>query len=508
MVVLIAAAVSAAFQVFENLAVLRIEGRVGGTLQAAIWDRLLRLPARFFAKNAPGELADAALGISGIREVLSGMTALAIHSAIVAAVNSALLFVYSVPLGLVAWLILVANEAVCLLLGLSQVRWQRRLKEVDHRLSSKLFQVFNGLAKLRVAAAEDFAFAYWAEDFARARGYALRARYLQNAVTVFNAAFTLAATLLLFALVAGPARGSISRPDFLGFNAAFAVLCASIMQFTNAVTVAVAVVPMLEGVKPVLDGVPEVLPVQQPPGDLSGDIEVNHVSFGYAEDGPLVLDDVSFQVQSGEFLAVVGPTGCGKSSLVRLLIGLDQPTKGSILYDGQDLSSLDITAVRRQCGVVLQSGQLFAGSIMHNLCGLGTFTLDDAWEAAEMAAIDRAIGDMPMGMHTVLSEGAHALSAGQRQRLMIARALITRPRILLFDEATSALDNETQEVVTESMRRLRATRIVIAHRLSTIRHADRVLVMEHGRIVQFGSPEELLEDTDGLYYRLIRRQMQ
>jgi len=205
---------------------------------------------------------------------------------------------------------------------------------------------------------------------------------------------------------------------------------------------------------------------------------------------------------------VVGPTGCGKSSLLRLLIGLDQPTKGSILYDGQDLSSLDITAVRRQCGVVLQSGQLFAGSIMHNLCGLGTFTLDDAWEAAEMAAMDRDIGDMPMGIHTVLSEGAHALSTGQRQRLMIARALITRPRILLFDEATSALDNETQEVVTESMRRLRATRIVIAHRLSTIRHADRVLVMEHGRIVQHGSPEELLEDTDGLYYRLIRRQMQ
>jgi len=256
-VVLIAAVVSAAFQVFENLAVLRIEGRVEGTLQAAIWDRLLRLPARFFAKNAPGELADAALGISGIREVLSGMTALAIHSAIVAAVTSALLFVYSVPLGLVAWLILLANEAVCLLLGLSQVRWQRRLKAVDHRLSSKLFQVFNGLAKLRVAAAEDFAFAYWAEDFARARGYALRARYLQNAVTVFNAAFTLAATLVLFGLVAGPARGAISRPDFLGFNAAFAVLCASIMQFTNAVTVAVAVVPMLEGVKPVLDGVPQ-----------------------------------------------------------------------------------------------------------------------------------------------------------------------------------------------------------------------------------------------------------
>jgi ATP-binding cassette subfamily C protein len=242
-------------------------------------------------------------------------------------------------------------------------------------------------------------------------------------------------------------------------------------------------------------------------GELSGEIEAHHLSFRYDDDGPAVLDDVSFHVLPGEFVAVVGGSGSGKSTLLRLLIGFDEPTSGTVLYDGQDLAGLDQAAVRRQCGVVLQNAQPFTGSILDCIRGSQTASLDDVWEAAEMSGLARDIRQLPMGLHTVVSAGGGTLSGGQRQRLMIAQALVRRPRILFFDEATSALDNETQRIVTESTRKLRATRVVIAHRLSTVMDADRVFVMDQGRIVQQGTPAELRSDTAGLFHQLVRRQL-
>jgi ABC-type bacteriocin/lantibiotic exporter with double-glycine peptidase domain len=230
------------------------------------------------------------------------------------------------------------------------------------------------------------------------------------------------------------------------------------------------------------------------------------VSFRYGEDGPLVLEDVTFSARPGEFLAIVGPTGCGKSTILRLLLGFEQPASGSVLYDGQDLTELDITLVRRQCGVVLQSGALLAGSIKDNIVGSASYTLDDAWAAARMAGMDEEITAMPMGMQTVVSEGTSTLSGGQRQRIMIARALVSRPRMVFFDEATSALDNPTQLVVAESTRNLNATRVVIAHRLSAVADADRILVLDRGRIVQEGTYERLMADREGLFARLASRQ--
>jgi len=506
-VLIISGLVSAVFTGVQNLAMLRIEGRFDSAVQAAVWDRLLRLPAGFFSMYSTGQLSNAALGISAIREAASGVTVQAVLGSIVVVVNFSLLFFYSPLLALLAGALVLVAVAVCVLVGLRQVRRQRSLMSMEHDLSGKLFQMLNGLSKLRVAAAEDRAFAYWAGDFAKARVTSASARRMQNAVVTFNAGYTLIATLIIFVMVAGPAKGTLSTAGFLTFNSAYAIMMSGALQFTAAITTAVAIVPMFEGVKPVVSQVPEVAAAQESPGDLSGDIEVSRVSFAYAEGAPLVLDEVSFHVRAEEFLAIVGSTGCGKSTLLRLLIGFAQPSSGSVLYDAQDLSSLDVTAVRRQCGVVLQNGQLFAGSILSNICGAGSFTLDEAWEAAEMSGLDADIARMPMGMHTVLSEGALTLSAGQRQRLMIARSLISRPRILFFDEATSALDNRTQEIVTESMRRLRATRIVIAHRLSTIMHADRVLVLDGGRVVESGAPAELLADSAGIFHHLVRRQV-
>jgi ABC-type bacteriocin/lantibiotic exporter with double-glycine peptidase domain len=330
---------------------------------------------------------------------------------------------------------------------------------------------------------------------------------IKNLTTVLNAVYLPLCTLLMFMLLAGPARGSMSASSFLTFSTAVTMMLSSVTQLTGALVSAVAVLPMFEQIKPVLDEPPEVRTGSAQPGTLSGAIEAQGVSFRYADDGPLVLDDVSFKVRPGEFVAIVGASGCGKSTLLRLLIGFDRPVSGSVLYDGQDLAALDQAAVRRQCGVVLQNAQPFTGSILDCIRGNETFTVEEAWQAAAMAGLADDITSMPMGMHTVISDGGGAISGGQRQRLMIAAALIRRPRVLFLDEATSALDNGTQRIVIESTRALRTTRIVIAHRLSTVMDADRVIVMAEGRVVQQGAPADLLADAGGLFRELVHRQI-
>jgi ABC-type bacteriocin/lantibiotic exporter with double-glycine peptidase domain len=230
------------------------------------------------------------------------------------------------------------------------------------------------------------------------------------------------------------------------------------------------------------------------------------VSFRYGADGPPILEDVSLSVEPGEFVALVGPSGSGKSTLLRLLLGFDSPSTGTVYYDGHDLASVDVSAVRGQIGVVLQSSRLMAGDVFTNIVGSAPLTMDEAWAAAEMAGVADDIRAMPMGMHTLVSDGASTLSGGQRQRLLIARALVRRPRLVFFDEATSALDNRSQEIVSRSLERTNATRLVIAHRLSTIRHADRILVIERGHVVQAGSFDALARQP-GLFAQLIARQV-
>ncbi|QES45146.1 NHLP bacteriocin export ABC transporter permease/ATPase subunit [Streptomyces venezuelae] len=504
--VMVTSIVSAAFMLLQNLTVLRMEGRMESTLQPAVWDRLLRLPTRFFAERSTGELASAAMGVSAIRRVMSGIGPVALQAGSVGAMNLVLLLFYSVPLALAALGMLTVIAAVFLTLGLWELRWQRRLVELGNKLNNQAFQTLRGLPKLRVAGAESFAYAAWAGEFARSRELQQRAGRIKNVTTVLNAVYLPLCTLVMFVLLAGPARGSLTAGEFLTFSTAVTMLLTSVTQLTGALISAASVLPMFEQIKPVLDEAPEVRSGSTQPGELQGAIEARGVSFRYTDDGPLVLDDVSLSIRPGEFVAVVGPSGCGKSTLLRLLIGFDEPVSGSVLYDGQDLAALDQSAVRRQCGVVLQNAQPLTGSILDCICGAESFSQDEAWEAAAMAGLAEDIKRMPMGLHTMLSGGG-AVSGGQRQRLMIAQALIRRPRVLFFDEATSALDNETQRTVIDSTRALNATRVVIAHRLSTVMDADRVVVMSEGRIVQQGPPAQLLADTGGRLHELVRRQM-
>jgi len=321
----------------------------------------------------------------------------------------------------------------------------------------------------------------------------------------------MAAALLYYIVDQMLARSGTGAPPplttggFVAFTAAFAGFLLNFILTSNTVLDVLRIVPQVERARPLLETAPEVGPAHAGPGALRGEIDMSNIVFRYRVGGPTVLDNVSLSVRSGEFVAIVGPSGSGKSTLIRLLLGFEKPESGSIYYDRKDLADLDPQAVRAQLGVALQTGQIMPVDIFNNIVGAHSLSVDDAWEAARMCGLDADIEAMPMGMYTVISEGANTISGGQRQRILIARAIVRRPRIILFDEATSALDNHTQATVARSLERLKATRIVIAHRLSTIMNADRIIVLDAGRIVQSGTYAELIAQP-GLFAELAQRQ--
>ena len=331
-------------------------------------------------------------------------------------------------------------------------------------------------------------------------------RTIGNRLRAFNAIQPVLLLLVVFVTVVALGAGEIDAGDFLAFNAAMLQFALATTLVTNSLAMVVDVIPILDRARPILEAATEISSDRADPGDLSGQIEVKSVSFRYSEDTPLVLRNLSIKVEPGEFVALVGPSGSGKSSLLRVLLGFEQPEIGSVYYDGQDLATLDTRAVRRQLGVVLQAGRLMPGELYKNIIGTSTLTVDDAWAAAARVGLAEDIQRMPMGMYTYISEGVSTLSGGQRQRLMIARAIVNQPRIIFLDEATSALDNEAQAVVTDTLKRLDATVVAIAHRLSTIRQADRIFVIEAGRLVQAGTYDELI-DQPGVFADLARRQL-
>jgi NHLM bacteriocin system ABC transporter ATP-binding protein len=502
----VAALAGAIFQITRGIALMRIETKSDASIQGAVWDRLLSLPAPFFRSYTSGDLADRANGISSIREILSGAVLTSVLSGVFSVFNFLLLFYYSGSLALVATGLIVLNIAVTAGVSLYTLRLHRPLHALQGKISGQVLQFITGITKLRVAAAEVHAFAVWARNFSEQKRLDLATGRVYNGVAVFNEVYPILTTICLFAAMAYWARGDMTTGKFLAFNAAFTTFLYATLDVSAALISMLHVVPVYERAKPILATLPEVTEAKADPGELQGRIELSHVSFRYKADGPPILRDLSLQISPGQFVAIVGPSGSGKSTLLRLLLGFETPEAGTIYYDGMDLAGLDVQAVRRQIGVVLQSGKLMPGDIYENIVGSSLLTLDDAWEAAEKAGLADDVNDMPMGMHTVLGEGATTLSGGQRQRLMIARAIVAKPRILIFDEATSALDNRTQAIVSRSLEELQATRIVIAHRLSTIIHADRIFVIQAGRLVQSGNYEELMQQ-EGPFAELAKRQL-
>jgi len=503
---LIVAIVVGLLQIVRGLTVLRLQSRVDSRLQAAVWDRLLSLPPRFFRNYTAGGLGARAMGVTQISRLLSGRVFNTILTTIFSVFNLALLFYYSAQLALVAIVLVAISLIVTASVAFLFVRYQRIQLEFEGQLSGIVLQLLKGVIKLRVAGAENQAFAQWVEPFTVQRSLAYKGRTITNMLAAYNAAYPLIALLTIFTLVAISPHFISSVGNLVAFNLAFFQFLSSWSLLGSILINVLPIIPTYERLQPILQAQPEVDELKTHPGELSGKIELVHVSFRYNEKTPLVLHDISLEIQPGAFVALVGASGSGKSTLLRLLLGFDTPESGTIYYDDQDLADLDVREVRTQIGVVLQNATLLSGEIFSNIIGSSpSLTLDDAWDAARMAGLEEDIRAMPMGMHTVVSESGSNISGGQRQRLFIARSLVNKPRMLIFDEATSALDNRTQDIVSRSIAELQATRVVIAHRLSTIMKADQIYVFEKGRIVQAGSYQTLVNQP-GPFADLAKRQ--
>ena len=498
----------ALFGLVQGFAMIRIDVRFGGSVQAAMWHRLLTLPVSFFRDYTAGDLATRAGAVDEIRETLSASTISVLVSSIFSVFNLALLLSYDVELALLGVLLVVIALLVSVVAAIAQLNLHREVAMWDGKLAGLLMQLLSAVGKIRTAGAEQRAFAQWSGIFSKQVRASVEASRLENLLGVFGAGYPLVTMIAIFAMV-GSSVGAdaMDTGDFLAFNAAFSAFLGATLQLGSIGVSALEALPAWERAKPILAAVPESHALKSDPGRLKGAIEFQRVSFRYTEDGPMILKGVNFEVSPGECIAIVGPSGSGKSTLLRLLLGFEVPTTGAVYFDGHDLERVDLYALRRQLGVVLQDGAVMSGDIYSNIAGANRVELDDAWEAAKKAALDEEIRAMPMGMHTVMPEGGGTLSGGQRQRLLIARALVRNPRILLLDEATSALDNQSQAQVTKSVDQLKATRIIIAHRLTTIRHVDRILVLKDGALVEQGSFDDLMAIEDGVFSALARRQM-
>lgn len=502
------------FQMAQGILTLRLENSADANLQPAVWSKLLNLKPAFFRSFSSGDLLSRLLAVSHIRSKLSGATQRSLLSGVFSLLNLALMFVYSFQLALVGMGLTLFAVIVTVTSSLLLIRKNRKLEAADGLISGLVVELINGVSKLRVAAAEERAFAAWAKNYSQRAKIKAGIKKIDDSVSVFNEALPLVSSILLYwfailfiQMAQGSGGSGLNMGTFLAFNSAFGTFIGGVTELSNTLTDVLEIVPLWERAKPIVQGLPEADPSSADPGRLTGRIYLDHVTFRYREDGPMTLDDVTIKIEPGEFVAFVGPSGSGKSTIFRLLLGFETPLSGTVYYDGQDLSGLDVQAVRRQLGVVLQNGRINSGAIFENITCGALVTLDEAWQAARMAGFAEDIEQMPMGMHTVVSEGGTNLSGGQRQRLLIARSIVLKPKIILMDEATSALDNRTQAIVTESLDRLNATRVVIAHRLSTVRNADRIYVIEAGRLVEFGNYEELIQ-KGGLFARLAARQIE
>lgn len=495
------------FEITKSIAVLRFEGKMDREIQSALWDRLLSLPVPFFKKYTAGDLANRSLGIDGMRQILSGVAVQSILTGIFSVFYCILLFYYNFILGLIGLGLGFLIMVIVFIIGYIYVRYQRPVLEIEGRISGMVLQFINGISKLRITGTEDYAFQFWADKFSEKKKLAFKAGLAQCTMMTVNSMFPLLASMVIFLYVVYQLDSTVfSIGDFAAYSSAYAHLQNALLQMAIYLTSSLSILPVYRRLKPIVTTEAEVDDTKIKPQIMYGNIDIQNINFRYESDSPLVLRNLSLEIKSGEFVAIVGQSGSGKSTLTRLLLGFESPETGAIFFDGQDLSSVDIREIRKQIGVVLQNSMIMQGSILENIVGAGNLTIDDAWQAVEMAGIAEDIKNMPMQMQTVLTSGGGTLSGGQRQRILIARAIVRRPRIIIFDEATSALDNRTQKVVSDSLDRLNATRIIIAHRLSTIKNADKICFLEGGSIAEQGTFAELMAKKN-LFANLANRQM-
>lgn len=493
----------ALIQVTSAVITARIETKLQVQMEAATYARVLLLPPTFFKEYAPGDLARRALSMSQMVNILAQSVIGTSLTAVFSLAYVFQLFMYAPQLVLPAAVVIIAETAASVAITVVSRRYMSVQMEANAKMSGLTPAILHGIQKIKLAGAEKRSFAHWAKTYAELSEATYHRPALLLAGPNLVPVIGLVGTCVMYYVAT---TTQVTMADYMAFSTAFGSVSTAIATLASVATLASTIRPLLELVEPIMRAVPEAVSGNRQISAVTGGIEVSNLSFRYGESLPLVLDDISFRVNSGEYVAIVGRTGCGKSTLMRLLLGFETPTKGAIYYNGQDISRVDIRSLRRNIGVVLQNGALFQGDILMNITvSTPAATIDDAWEAAELAGVADDIRKMPMGMQTLVSEGGGGISGGQRQRLLIARAVCGKPKILMFDEATSALDNVTQKHVSDALGGLKCTRVVIAHRLSTIRHADRIIMIEGGKIVEDGTYDELVA-ANGKFADLVARQ--
>ena len=480
----------------------RINTKTSQAVEASIMMRILSLPVSFFRRYSSGELSSRASSVS----TLCSMMLQSIFTVGLGSLMSLLyvvqIFRFAPALVVPSLLLILATVTLSLTSAFMQIGISRRKMQLSAKETGMSYAVLNGLQKIRLSGSEKRIFARWGRLYAQNAALEYNPPLFLKIHKVLILAISLGGTVLLYYLAI---RTGVSDSQYYAFDAAYGRVMGAFSALAGIAVTMADIRPVLEMARPLLHAEPEVAAEKEAVTGLSGSIEVSHVSFRYEDNMPYVLSDLSLKIRAGEYVAIVGRTGCGKSTLVRLL-GFEKPEKGAIYYDRHDLANVDPRSVRRQIGVVIQNGQLFQGDIFSNITiSAPHLTLDEAWAAAETAGIADDIRAMPMGMQTIISEGQGGISGGQKQRLMIARAIAPKPKILIFDEATSALDNKTQKQVSDALDGLHCTRLVIAHRLSTIRNCDRILLMDQGAIIEEGTYDALIA-KNGAFADLVARQ--
>ena len=481
----------------------RVGTKLNVSVEAATMMRLLSLPPDFFKAYSAGELSDRSQYLNTLASQVVSVVMSTGLTSVFSLLYISQIFVYAPALVAPALVVTLLTVAVTVAQVFVRMKIARQQMELGSKESGMSYQLISGIQKIRLSGAEKRAFARWGRLFSKSAALSYDPPMFLKISSVITLAISLLGTMSLYYAAI---RSGVTIAEYYAFNAAYGMVNGAFLSLAGIASTIAAIKPVLEMAKPIMETVPEVAEDKLVLTRISGGVELNNVTFRYTEDMPPVLDDLSLKIRPGQYVAIVGKTGCGKSTLMRVMLGFETPQKGAVYYDGRDLKKIDLKSLRRRIGAVMQNGKMFTGDIFSNITiSAPWLTLEDAWEAAEVAGLAEDIRNMPMGMNTLISEGQGGISGGQRQRLLIARAVAPKPRILMFDEATSALDNLTQKQVSEALDRMKCTRIVIAHRLSTIRQCDRIIVLDKGKIIEDGSYDELLE-KNGFFADLVARQ--
>ncbi len=482
----------------------RISNRLDTISENAVYSRVIRLPASFFGDKSAGGLANRVMALNTLPVLLTEILFGTLITVLVSSVYIFQLITISHKLVFPVFVIYLVEILVFVVTVMQERKLISKRMDGEEKNSGLVFALLSGIQKIKASGSEDRAFAKWMETYSERTKPAYRLPFPSGVRVPLVTAIHMLGLLWIYVIAY---NNSLSVSQFASFSSAFGMMMAGINSLGGAGMSVSMIEPVLKMGEPILKEVPETTEGKKTVRALTGRIELNGVEFRYTDDGPNILDGISLKINAGDYVAIVGKSGCGKSTLMRLLLGFEEPQKGTVCYDDDDLESLDKHSLRRNIGTVLQNGKLFTGDIYSNITITAPWMdMDDAWEAAEKAGMANDIRQMPMGMHTLISEGGGGISGGQKQRLLIARAICPKPNVLMLDEATSALDNLTQKIVTDSMNEMKCTRIVIAHRLSTIKECNRILVLDHGKIAEEGTFDELMA-KNGIFTELAKRQI-